>query len=247
MQIIIFLLMATLAMTSDQFNGCKDHVNIKKDSIRGVNLLYHLPIIQPDGSKDNLDNTYDVYYSGSLNMYKFNYVRDSGDQVSELNETRYFYLTHHKDSVYGYLFDPFKTYPEGRIKIDSLQLLRFENPQWDTIATMKADSNYINEQGDLVNVYNLPPTPQYPGRFTYYFYYTNRLRDIRESFSKKLEGIHGKKLYRIRMVIHPIYYEPYKMMLPVMESFYEMKTITVHNREEIEGYFDKYKKLTARK
>ena len=247
MQTIIIILSAWLTVTITQFDGCNNSTSVKKDSIHAVNLLYHMPIIQPDGSNQDVDNSYDVYYSGNVNMYKFNYVRDSGDQVSELNETRHFYLTHHKDSLYGYLFDPYHIYPEGRIKIDSLQQLRFENPQWDTIATMKADSNFINEQGDLVMVYNLPPTPHYPGRFTYYFYYTNRLHDIRESFSKKLEGIYRKKLYRIRMVIHPIYYEPYKMMLPVMESFYEMKPIPVLNKEEIEEYFNKYQKLIEKK
>ena len=244
MQPLIIILVTSLTVVIRQPEGCKERATSNKDSITAINLLYHMPIIQPDGSKVDFDNTYDVYYSGNLTMYKFNYQRDSGtDETLELSETRYFYFVHHKDSTYGYLSDPFQIYPEGRIKIDSLQPLRFENPQWDTIATMKADSSYVNEQGDLVHVYNLPPTPQYPGRFTYYFYYTNRLREVRESFSKKLEAIHRKKLYRIRMVIHPIYYEPYKMMLPVMESFYEMKTITVANKEEVEGYFNKYKKL----
>jgi hypothetical protein len=241
----VFVILAVFVVLFKNPEGCQNKHSIRV--IHGANVLYHIPVINQDGSKTDINNSYDVYYLGELSLYRFNYQRDSViDGELKLSETRYFFFVHHLDSTFGYVFDPFGIYPESREKVDSMRIYRFENPKWDTIARMKADSNYINDKGDLVKVYKLPPTKKYPGSFTYYFYYTNRLKDIRESFSKKLEAIHNKKLYRIRMVVHPVYYEPYKRMLPEVESYYEMKEIQVSNSEEIKGYFHKYKKIITR-
>ena len=131
--------------------------------------------------------------------------------------------------------------------MDSLKKFRFENPSWDSIANKKPDSTFRNDTGDSVYVYHLPPVNRYPASFTYYFYYTDRIKGIRESFSKKLEAMHRKKLYRIRMVVHAAYDETRKMALPEMESYYQMKEIEIDNIKEVEGYFMKYKMLTGKR
>jgi len=236
-------LIAIIAFGSISLHSCIA-INKTKGSIKGASLLYHIPVANRDGSITDLNSSYEVYYYGDLNMYKLNYQYDSlvNDEL-KLREDRNNFFVFHKDSAFGYLFDRAPSLPDRRARLDSVKINSFENYRWDSLLTMKVDSVFNDSEGNLINVYKLPPTKDYPGKFTYYFYYTKKLNGIRETFSKNLEEFNKMKIFKIRMVIHEVYHEKYKMTLPERESYYEMKEIPVINSKQILEYFNKYEKL----
>ena len=247
MNFSMILLAGFLAVTLHGVDSCKKNQQ-SSDDIKAVSLLYHIPYIHETGSITDIDNRYIAYQKGDLNLYRFSYNYDSlSDEVPVLKEIRFHYFVHHKDSTSGYIFDPNGWVHELPATVDSMKIFRFENPKWDTITRMKTDSSFRMSNGDLVNVYHFPSSSQFEGSFSYYFYYTDSIQGIRESFSKTLEKVHRKKLYRIRMLRHPFYYEPYKKMIENMEAYYEMKLIPVENPNELSQYFERYLVLTKKR
>jgi hypothetical protein len=177
-------------------------------------------------------------------MYKLTYYYDSSvNDVSLLREERFKFFVFNNDSLFGQIYDPgtYHVIPEGRENVDSvLKTHIFENPKYDSLVDKKPDSTFNEANGDVGKTYNYPATQEYPGRTTGYFYFSNRMKDINTTFARKLDKAFGKKLVKVKLVMHPFYWEENKVNFPERISIMEMKEIPIENREEIMTYFKKY-------
>jgi hypothetical protein len=219
----------------------------RSTSIDAFNVLYHVPIVNPDNSVTNYDNSYDVFYQGDLRMYKVVYsvlANQSGQMVEAGRKFRYFVF--HKDSAYARIFEPDadKFFDNQRARIDSmLQYNTFENPKLDTFATVKPDTSYVDSIGSLVKIFKKSPlSPNEPDRYIHMFYYSNKMPVLKEIFSRRMGNQPNMKLYRVRILAKGGYYAEAKMTIPDLEYFYLMKPITIENPTLVKEYFDKYAK-----
>ena len=225
------------------FNSCAGERTDQK--IRGVNVFYHLPVVKQDGSIMDIDTYYDVFFSGDLIMYKYVYRYDSSiNGRVMLYEDRNNFFVFHKDSLYGYIYDPnpYHIFPDRRLPVDSvLKKNSFESTRFDTLSNLKPDTTYTDKEGNLLKIY-IPSEPKTdPSRFVLYFYYNKNLVGINETFSKKMDNLPDMKLCKIKILANEVYDEMYKMSFPKREIYYEMKEIPSFNQKMVAEYFDKYK------
>ena len=74
-------------------------------------------------------------------------------------------------------------------------------------------------------------------KFDLYFYYTKDLKDISETFSRKMDNVKGMKLHKILVKVSGGFYKEYNITFPPRELLQEMKEITIENKDEIMNYF----------
>jgi len=238
---LIFIVIADLNL----FNcGIKE----QSDKIRAITLKQQTPVINRDNSTTIVGGTYDVYLYNDLEMYKLNYRFDSMvNNELVFQEYRDYYFVSHRDSAYGYqyLIKPDKAlFNNVRYKKDSLlKFKRFESDIYDTLLNVKPDSVYRKKE-EIVKIYKNPPTVdtvQQVEKFDLYFYYTKKLKDIQETFSKKMDNEKGMKLVKIVVKASGGFYKEFNMTFPPREHFLEMKEIVIENRDEVLKYFKRYK------
>ena len=214
--------------------------------LRVIYVVSHLPLVNRDGSVWNHTSFYYVFYYDDIVMYKFNYGFDSTVNGKRLvQEVRNKFFVFQKDSLFGYTYYPAPNHPLGtdRLLVEpALQTNSFRDNKLDSLLNFKVDSSYFDTQNNLVKIYNLPASKDYGEKFTVYLYYTKELKDIPETFSEKMDNVKDMKLFKARIVGHGMYYDPDKVYFPERESSNEIKEVPIENREEIIGYFNRYKK-----
>jgi len=241
----IILGMIIILLGESKFLNCGDQHASEK--LTAISLIKKTPIVNWDNSLTILDIYYTVYYYKDFVMYKINYEFDSlFNFETVLQEMRYFYFVSHKDSTYGYKYFVKPNPPVNinqRVNKDSLlKTYKFESNLYDTLINFKPDSIYDNKN-QIIKVYKNPPSPN-PApmveKFDLYFYYTKDLKDIPETFSRKMDNVKGMKLNKILVKVSGGYYKEYNMTFPPRDLLQEMKQIIIENKEEIMNYFRKY-------
>ena len=222
-------------------------IKSESDKLTAISLIQQTPIINRDSSVTIIGGTYNVYYYNEILMYKFNYRFDSmvNNQLV-FQETRSFYFASHKDSAYGYRYmiklDKANT-DNVRYKRDSLlKFYSFESSIYDTLINFKPDSIY-KQEGEIIKVYNNPLSAnsiQQSEKFDLYFYYTKKLKDIPETFSKKMDNEKGMKLVKILVKARGGFYKEFNTNFQPRELLLEMKEISIENKEEIMHYLKRY-------
>ncbi|HEX6847440.1 MAG TPA: hypothetical protein VF144_10690 [Chitinophagaceae bacterium] len=194
-----------------------------------------------------IETHYNVYYYNDLIMYEFFYEFDSlVDNRTALQEIRRFFFVFQKDSSYGHKYFPNSNVNldhNKRVKIDTELLShKFESNIYDTLINYKPDSLY-NHKDEIIRVYKNPPSANSVSQEKHdlYFYYTKKLKDVPETFSKKMDNIKGLKLTKILIKVSGGYYKEFNMTFPARELLQEMREISVSNKDEIVGYFKRYK------
>ena len=222
-------------------------IKSESDKLTAISLRQQTPVINRDSSITMIGGTYNVYYYNELLMYKFNYRFDSivNNQLV-FQEARSFYFATHKDSAYGYKYmvklDKTNT-DNVRYRKDSLlKFYSFESNIYDTLINFKPDSIY-KQEGEIVKVYNNPPSAdsvQQSEKFDLYFYYTKKLKDIPETFSKKMDNEKGMKLIKILVKASGGFYKEFNTTFQPREHLLEMKEIPIENKNEIMHYLRRY-------
>ena len=225
----------------------------ESDKLIAISLRQQTPVVNRDSSITMIGGTYNVYYYNELLMYKFNYRFDSmvNNQLV-FQETRSFYFVFHKDSAYGYryMIKLDKSNEDNvRYKKDSLfKFFSFESNIYDTLINFKPDSIYKRE-GEIVKVYNNPPSAnsgQQSEKFDLYFYYTKKLKDIPETFSRKMDNEQRMKLIKILVKASGGFYKEFNTTFQPREHLLEMREIPIENKDEIMHYLRKYQEQTIR-
>jgi hypothetical protein len=222
-------------------------IKSESDRLTAISLKQETPIVNRDSSVTIIGGTYNIYYYNELLMYRLNYRFDSiVNGQSVFQETRSFYFASHKDSAYGYKYmvKPDKSNTDNvRYKKDSLlRFYSFESNVYDTLINFKPDSIYKQEDG-IVKVYKNPPSghsADQPEKFDLYFYYTKKLKDIPETFSRKMDNEKGMKLIKIVVKASGGFYKEFNATFQPREHLLEMTEIPIGNRNEVMHYLRRY-------
>jgi hypothetical protein len=240
-KIISFFLFAGATVTSKSFNSCLNKDPVQQ--IHAIRVSYNLPLGNWDGVSQDKNTYFDVfYYDDSILMYRFFYNYDSAVNGKLLkSEKRNDLFIFHKDSLFGYAYHPFSSgiIPREKLRVDSIKKkYSLESTRFDTLLNLKPDSSYVDMEKNLINIYKPPMQAADYTSYTLYFCYSESLKNIEETLSGKLDNIENMKLFKIRIVPQ----NAFRQGFPNKEIVYEIKTIPVENRQEIAGYFEKYKK-----
>jgi len=238
-----YTLMAFLVLIT--LTHCRQREDVK--SLRAVRLSADVPVVTADTGYV-IHKSYDIFYNGHVTMYKFDYTHDSffnGRLVT--HELRPDFFVFQNDSSFGYNYYPIADpmMPGGRMRIDSMFSKNGFGPfSFDSaFKHHQPDSLYFNGDHDLVKVYTIDSSAQYPERNTYYLYYSKKFKGLEDNFFSRSAGDeNGFKLFKIRIIAHGSYYPGYNMVLPQREQVYEMKDIDINNTAEIMTYFGRYRK-----
>jgi hypothetical protein len=200
-----------------------------------------------------------VFYMGWYVVYQSQYRADSSVLHPGLdaatNETsfaidflsgelRSSFFVFHKDSVFGYTYDPADSSNDNRrLPVDSaMKKIKGEN-NYENLLSAKPDSSTWNAaKKELREVFVGDSTKTQP-RVRIVFYYSGNMNHIKESMSPALDSAKKMKLYKMEIFTDEFYSEADKKLWPPMKVMStEMKEIGVQNPAEVKGYISRYKK-----
>ena len=98
---------------------------------------------------------------------------------------------------------------------------KFESNIYDTLINFKPDSVY-NKKNEIIKVYKNPRSgniAQPVEKSDLYFYYNKELKDISETFSRKMDNIKGMKLHKIVIKMSGGYYKEYEFDISAKGTF----------------------------
>lgn len=238
-KLLIFYAIILFNFTIHSFLSCSNN----KNKIITYRITYDFPIVNWDSTITDGHKEYSIYYYRDINMYKFNYTFDSSvNGERKLHEERVFFLVFHKDSIYGQAYYPnsVKTEPV-RLKVDSvLQINTLQNSNFDSLSRSQVDSSFFDSKGNFVKMYNPVPTQKNREKFSLYFFYSKRMTQVKETFSKAMDNEDKMKLFKIKILAHGQYYDDYKIAFPKREILYQISE-GVAEKEAI-NYIDNYRK-----
>ncbi|HKO80954.1 MAG TPA: hypothetical protein VJU78_11190 [Chitinophagaceae bacterium] len=224
------------------------------DAVRSIKLSYKLELAF-DGQLVSIADSPIIYYYKNRVLYQINhpynnsYVKfdTSGNIISEqlIKEgVRFSYFIYEKDSVYGLSYDSIDAPNCQRYLVDSFlrtkfsaQEVMFDNTD-DSLVLLNTDTiNY-----DLFEKYipKIKPDETYPD--SGYYYYSDKLKGINYSFSKKIDSLKKMKLCKVKFIYNPIPKGSNPFETPRREFQFEIKEIPVANPKEILAFFERHLK-----
>ena len=207
------------------------------------------------------ESFYRIFHVGRFVVYQSQYQFDSsetrlkfdsaGNQLSAVTENkksemRNQFFVFHRDSSYGFTYDPHRITESGRrLRVDSAILRIKGTNNFEGLLTQKPDTTSWNTQRtELREVYMQKATKDTPAvRLS--FFYSTRLNFLKESLFPAMDSAKQIKLYKIEYLIEEFYSEKERRLWPAMKISTEMKEIEVTNPEEILHYIDSYKKSSV--
>ena len=78
---------------------------------------------------------------------------------------------------------------------------------------------------------------------TIYYYYSKKMNNIEYSFSKKLDSISRKKLFKVRLLYNSKFSSSNKSVLPKREISFEIREVTPPDPKDVFSIFRKYQNI----
>ena len=150
------------------------------------------------------------------------------------------YFAHHKDSAYGYAYQPNHSYNIQRITVAQGRGFTFFNPDTLFVAT-KPNSSYWNyDKSELIEMYIEPPKEDCPG-MTIVFYYKKDL-NIPYSISDILTKDRQMTCYKMQVKFDEFFDKRNNQTVPAHTATdFELREFVPADTKEIMKYFEWYK------
>jgi hypothetical protein len=202
---------------------------------------------------------YRVYYFDDLVIYQSQYRFDSSvKQLSTDSSTnlvsshitsissqwRNQFFIFHKDSSYGFSFDPYRGRENKlRLRVDSTIMFIKGTNRFDSFLTVKPDSIIWNaNKSELKEVFLVTQKKGMPaGRIG--LYYSKNLNHLKASFNATVDSAKRMKLFKVEAIFNDSYDENGKLVWPSMIDRTEMKEIKTNISEQLREYINNYKEI----
>src|SRR4030095_5053398 len=208
-------------------DGCLFNKEYTQNNIKGIKIVYNLPILKLDGELLNITDSFSVFYFKDLVLYKIPYklILENSKAIESI-EVRFNYFIYRKNSEFGYYYDTLKLIKEKRFSVDSFLTLKafrgfnFYDRKNDSIVGRRILLN-----GDIVESYL--PRIRYDQSYgdTTFLYYTDRFKGVDYSFSKELDSVKNLKVFKVRIAYASQFYTGYQFKFPKREYLFEMKEV----------------------
>jgi hypothetical protein len=212
----------------------------EKNLFSKISLQYSLTIITQNCKVETAkDTNYIVYFDNyiiqKLPIHHIFNLKD--DLETPDQETIYRYFVYKKDSKYGLWYDSLFLETGKKLLVDSF----LEKKIYGTFDLISVINNYdffrstqIPKSTNISHVYIPKIKKDELFADSLYLNYSDELKNVTHSFSKRMDSITGLKLYKIELFFLPKYYEPFKCDAQKRQYIYEMNSVNIYEQEEKE-------------
>lgn len=241
-KLISYLALVTGIISNSTFYSCQDNPN---DTVRALRVIADIPVVGRDGALIPNKSFFDVYYSGDLVMYKFNYKFDSSANGQPAGvEVRSHFFVYQRGAPTGYRYDPHQSGGNDRqFSVDSLlQKSAMQNFQWHQVPLVTKSVFSGTESRVLKEVYVGPDNYNKAYNDSVIFYYSDKFKAFDFSFSKILDSLRGQKLFKIRILYPEVHSAEHGITFPSRETQFEMQEGNIDDKQQITRYFDNFRR-----
>ena len=217
----------------------------KYHGLKRINLIVNYPVvIMNDGVHDavnffNLKDTVWIFYYDSKVLYRLSETRNLETDKKILGTETWF--IYREKAKHGFLFNSISDSSSGlKLLVDSFLINRaYASTNFD----FPSDSFFVkaqNKEEKFVEKYYIKEhTENYPDSI--YYYFTNELKNIDYTFSRRLDSFKNMKLYKVRLLYNETFSPSYKAMIPKREFLFEIREDIIVNSKEIINFFARVK------
>jgi hypothetical protein len=213
-------------------------------NIRCLNISHKLPVLCSDAkTMCYMEGFENIFYYDSMVMLQLptHFYHFKADEL-EKTDTGSNYFVYKKNEKDGFFYHAFSPQNNKALPVDSTvsKYINFNVYEFFEKNLIKLISSRKDPRsGILEEIYS--GKVQY-AKDTFFFYFSDKLKDFDFSLSVKLDSIKKMKLYKFRAINQEEVLEESKMLIPKREVVFEIKEIPVDNPKEIITYFERYKK-----
>lgn len=174
-----------------------------------------------------------VYRLPSYHTLTTTNINKNGDIINEDSKTplEFQYFVYHNKENYGHMYDSIDaTYYRKRMLVDSFLVRHaFKNAQFVNLNNWKQLS-IIREKDRFKKTY-IPKDKS--DTDTVYLSFSEKLKDLKYSFSSKLDSAKGAKLFQIKFVLNAIPPQTGGTVIPKKVYSFELKRAAIGNKDSI--------------
>jgi hypothetical protein len=242
---IIKVAIATLMIFSVLFIMCSSESTRRENKIKRIDLIYNIPIVKLSGELQNVTDSLSIFYHNSFILYRFPYTYsvENANRI-ESQERRFKYFIYRNHNPYGYYFDSLNASRYSKMNVDSL--LSAKAFASNNFYDMNNDSlvEAIKSRGNfsLIEKYISKTKPDQSYADTTIFYFTDKFKDLKLSFSMELEKIKNLKICKVRIIYKAHFDRVYNIELPNREFVFQLREEPNVNSDEILSFFNSFEK-----
>jgi hypothetical protein len=225
-------------------------------SIKTITIITNLDFVMVDkGELIHVEDSFRVFYYQDLILYQVPQIYEvthplvRNDTIEEKiisSEIRYKYFVYKVTSPFGYKYDSLSARSRQLFSVDSFlsskayAKFKFYDEANDTLV-----QTIIDQKTKIVTEKYLPRIKYdetYPDS-SYRYFSDYQLKNVEFSFSKYLDSIKNKKLFKVIFIYNPIPKGKYPFDVPRRSLIFEMKKTLFINTTEIIDLFERVKHL----
>ena len=217
--------------------------------IKRVDVAFSLPYVEMSNDRVMVKNrsvsdSFSIFYNSNFILYKlpYTYSEQHNDSII-LSERRFTYFIYKYGNSVGFNFNPTKVDSSTKLNVDSFLAIRafanidlYSRNSYNLYAAIQIkDSFNLTEKYISTNLDRSFPD-------TLIYYYSDQIRDLHFSFTKKLEEIKKLKIIKIRGIFKSRFDEEYKTILPYRELYFELKPQPLMQDSVVHSIFNLFAK-----
>lgn len=186
-----------------------------------------------------------IHYSNSKMKARFDSVTNETVFEDSLISTgwKHNYFVFHRDSNYGYRYNPDKLWLTPRITIDSGRKSIAGANEFEKLLNQQPDSIFYSidstERRDIFLTPSKPDTPAIRVRLSY----SRTLNHLPYSLNTSIDSARKMKLWKLEIIIEAFYHERTKTNYPEFYFGTEMRELPPIITDEVRFYLDWYKNI----
>jgi hypothetical protein len=160
-----------------------------------------------------------------------------------LSEIRNRYFVFHKDSSYGFDYDPHRADVSGqRLRVDSLMTkgIKGRNNFQDLLKTKPVSTTWNSDKTELKEVFICNDNPDTP-IVHISLHYSSKLNHLKESLNEIVDSIKNMKLFKCEFLVNEFYSKASNQLSPAFKIDEKLMSYTVTDPQTIITYLNKYK------
>jgi hypothetical protein len=217
----------------------------KYNGLKRINLIVNYPIvIMNDGVHNavnffNLKDTVWIFYYDSKVLYRLSETRNLETDKKMLDTETWF--IYREKAKYGFLFNSISDSSMGlKLLVDSfLNNRAYASANFDFPSDSLFAKDQNKEEKFVEKYHTKVHTETYPDSI--YYYFTNDLKNIDYTFSRKLDSLKNMKLYKVRLLYNETLSLSYKAIIPKREFLFEIRDEAIGDSKGIINFFERAK------
>jgi hypothetical protein len=223
-------------------------------SSKTISLSFRWQFFSDDQRMVNIEDSLQITYVGDLVIYRINHPGEVRQVLTDTSgiitrdsitseRTKYSYFIYKEKDPYGVEYAPANPGYRQKFLVDSFlqSKLSITEAMFDNSNDSLVEVGRVDNNTTLFEKYipKLKTDDSYPD--SSYYYFSNELNEYEYSFSKRLDQLKGKKLYKILFIYNPVPKSHLPFDVPRRVFRFALRKTTVENPEEMTNIIERFK------